>query len=596
MPSEETLEYCSQLLQRPFTAPWEASGVLLSILEQLRTRPGALYRTQYIEKGNGKMRRIDEPNKILKFVQKQISLVLNHAWVAPGVCGFVLNNSAQQGLRGMIDTMYVGTEEHPARGPIKAVYQEDIENQFGSITRDQVEEALREHFFTRILHDWEKGPKLPNLQVGRIAEVIAEVCCYEGHLPQGSPASPVLSNIVCTRFDFALRRLLGKQGVYGRYADDMVVLACDKLDTKFRGKFRNILNTCGFNVNREKGEYEEHRRRKTEEESSGDPRQRFRIWGMDLVVDDDAQTAWFRLPRNMERQWVEDISAMLEGAGDLPRDSKEFMSDTRVLEVLGRLAYAFQVTRWGHPDHIKGREFPGRSDERPEITGAHEFLPKDLARIWRAFRAEFGGRLPQRHRRWFHDTAPLYSANSTRVPVTSGEFEERLHEFGVERGFDEATLIAELNHYQQHFQSDYPLVDADGVQYRAAGQSNDYPDEALAEASELFVQQSPSVSDTERLELLRRTLACFSGFVRCLFAGQLQGFSISEQHDSLLPVNGQRPWQRLLQECRRAGISTPELVRLFDASTSRTQYRIRPKTLPKKVHREHLHLYGFDND
>ena len=55
-----------------------------------------------------------------------------------------------------------------------------------------------------------------------ISFVLTKLCTYRGKLPQGSPASPYLSNIVCLKMDKRLHQLASKNGAdYTRYADDI---------------------------------------------------------------------------------------------------------------------------------------------------------------------------------------------------------------------------------------------------------------------------------------------------------------------------------------------------------------------------------------
>lgn len=64
----------------------------------------------------------------------------------------------------------------------------------------------------------------------QVAQVLARLCCYAdkvrdwggGGLPQGSPASPMIANLVCRKLDSRLTGLSKKIGAdYTRYADDL---------------------------------------------------------------------------------------------------------------------------------------------------------------------------------------------------------------------------------------------------------------------------------------------------------------------------------------------------------------------------------------
>lgn len=55
-----------------------------------------------------------------------------------------------------------------------------------------------------------------------IATVIAHIACYNGELPQGSPCSPVITNLIAHSLDIRLAALAKKHScTYTRYADDI---------------------------------------------------------------------------------------------------------------------------------------------------------------------------------------------------------------------------------------------------------------------------------------------------------------------------------------------------------------------------------------
>jgi RNA-directed DNA polymerase len=55
-----------------------------------------------------------------------------------------------------------------------------------------------------------------------VATVLAQIACHENKLPQGSPCSPVISNLIGHTLDILLARLASATGcTYTRYADDL---------------------------------------------------------------------------------------------------------------------------------------------------------------------------------------------------------------------------------------------------------------------------------------------------------------------------------------------------------------------------------------
>ncbi len=56
----------------------------------------------------------------------------------------------------------------------------------------------------------------------KVARIIANIACFEAKLPQGSPCSPVISNLIGHVLDVHMVRLASKNGcTYTRYADDL---------------------------------------------------------------------------------------------------------------------------------------------------------------------------------------------------------------------------------------------------------------------------------------------------------------------------------------------------------------------------------------
>jgi hypothetical protein len=105
----------------------------------------------------------------------------------------------------------------------------------------------------------------------RVAEILARLTCNNGHLPQGAPTSPVLSNMICYRLDTELMQAAkGARAIYTRYADDITFSAYQPPVPLFDngappvGRFspellsatlRSVFLENGFRVNEEKAHY-----------------------------------------------------------------------------------------------------------------------------------------------------------------------------------------------------------------------------------------------------------------------------------------------------------------------------------------------------
>ncbi|WP_229799809.1 reverse transcriptase domain-containing protein, partial [Vogesella fluminis] len=63
-----------------------------------------------------------------------------------------------------------------------------------------------------------------------IATVIAQIACHENKLPQGSPCSPVISNLITHSLDIRLASLAKANScTYSRYADDITFSTREKV-------------------------------------------------------------------------------------------------------------------------------------------------------------------------------------------------------------------------------------------------------------------------------------------------------------------------------------------------------------------------------
>lgn len=149
----------------------------------------SMYRIAKIPKKNGKMRTLEIPNRLLACCQRNIQSDLN----AENTCS--LYAAAYQRGKGIKKVVHCHTNK-------KLLLKLDIKNFFGSITADLIKEKV----FT-----------------SDIGFMLAELCCCNGHLPQGACTSPVISNLVMKDFDNALGSLCQKHNIqYSRYSDDMI--------------------------------------------------------------------------------------------------------------------------------------------------------------------------------------------------------------------------------------------------------------------------------------------------------------------------------------------------------------------------------------
>lgn len=194
-----------------------------------------MYHQFNIAKGQGKIRLITAPNKRLKFIQRKIAALLDQLYrVRNPVHAFVPNKSVKTNAQSHTDKRHV--------------VNLDLLDFFGSITEARVTGLL--------------------ISIGvdkRVSEIIARISCYNGMLPQGSPTSPVLSNMICFRMDTDLM-LIAKEArsIYTRYADDITFSSFQPPAPLFEGSvplvgrfspeilasnFREAIISNGFTLN-----------------------------------------------------------------------------------------------------------------------------------------------------------------------------------------------------------------------------------------------------------------------------------------------------------------------------------------------------------
>ncbi|MEZ8348896.1 reverse transcriptase domain-containing protein [Vibrio splendidus] len=152
------------------------------------------YRSFQIPKKGGGERTIFAPVKSLKNIQKKVQAELE-TYYKPrkSVHGFVAGRSVLTNAKPHVRKEFV--------------LNIDLNDFFGSIN------------FGRVSRLFQSPPLSLNQNV---ASVLAQICCYEGVLPQGAPTSPVISNMISFRLDRQLRNLAHRHScTYTRYADDI---------------------------------------------------------------------------------------------------------------------------------------------------------------------------------------------------------------------------------------------------------------------------------------------------------------------------------------------------------------------------------------
>lgn len=181
------------------------------------------YKIYKIKKKDGKTRTIYEPNTNLKIIQKNIlHNILESRYTSKYAKAYKKGISLKDNA-----SVHINKD---------MILKLDIKDFFNSITYMHVyTTCFKEEYF----------PK-------SISTLLTNLCTYEGYLPQGSPTSSYISNLVMLDFDIKIGLYCQKHNIsYTRYSDDMT----------FSGNFSKEyiislvsteLNKLGLSLNKDK--------------------------------------------------------------------------------------------------------------------------------------------------------------------------------------------------------------------------------------------------------------------------------------------------------------------------------------------------------
>lgn len=160
---------------------------------------------KYIEfsigKKSGGVRKILAPIPRLKALQRRLASILGEALDLDELIGYKHASHGYMPKLGIVSNALNHRSRH-------LVFNVDLKDFFPSIHLGRIRGLL--------IKD-ERFKLNPN-----VATIVAQIACHDGELPQGSPCSPVISNIMARMLDVKLVRLAKKEGcTYTRYVDDI---------------------------------------------------------------------------------------------------------------------------------------------------------------------------------------------------------------------------------------------------------------------------------------------------------------------------------------------------------------------------------------
>lgn len=166
------------------------------------------YTTFKIPKHSGGFRTIDAPNAILKTLLREVKDILQD------YCSVHPHNAAyayipKRCARHAIEKHQYNKSKH--------FLHLDLKDFFQSCTETFIHQQLKQVYPLNTLYN--------NPEHKEIIEKIIKLSLYKGHLPQGTPLSPFLTNIIMVPIDYQFQNLCKQRNkqhfVYTRYADDI---------------------------------------------------------------------------------------------------------------------------------------------------------------------------------------------------------------------------------------------------------------------------------------------------------------------------------------------------------------------------------------
>ena len=193
-----------------------------SVLAYIVTFPEKNYREFNIPKRSGGIRIIQSPYPALQMVQ---------CWILNNL---LRNISLSDSSTGFISGKSILNNAKPHKDN-KCLLKMDLCDFFPSIVLKRVIAI-----FINLGYD------------SKISYCLAKLCCVNGHLPQGAPTSPYISNIIAKRLDYRLKGLSNKFELrYTRYADDLA-FSGEYISQNFIGHVEDIILDESFEVNKRK--------------------------------------------------------------------------------------------------------------------------------------------------------------------------------------------------------------------------------------------------------------------------------------------------------------------------------------------------------
>lgn len=194
------------------------------IIFQFSKNSASYYKEYEIPKKSGGTRTIYQPCKNLKGLQ---------SWILVNILNKLKSSEAAKGFE---KGMSLNDNVIPHRNS-NVILNLDLKDFFPSIQANRVYNIFYSVGYNKT-----------------ISTIFTNLCTYNNTLPQGSPSSPKLANLICWSLDNRIQGFVGKRGIiYTRYADDLTFSGLiPQRVIKILPTVREIINDENFNINNKK--------------------------------------------------------------------------------------------------------------------------------------------------------------------------------------------------------------------------------------------------------------------------------------------------------------------------------------------------------
>lgn len=221
-----------------------------------------LYRHFSIPKKSGGLRPIDAPNSELMNALRELKAILENSFYA------LYHTSAFAYIHGRST---IDSDRRHQSNESRWYLKLDMKNFFPSINEDFLMSMLEQIFPFCVFINYDYGYK------EELRKALS-LCFLNNSLPQGTPTSPMLTNILMIPIDYTISKMCREHNpylCYTRYADDLLISS--KYTFKWTEVQSNIMHImdefhCPFHLNNEKTRYGS---------SSG------RNWNLGLMINKD---------------------------------------------------------------------------------------------------------------------------------------------------------------------------------------------------------------------------------------------------------------------------------------------------------------------